>query len=368
MILSPLIRRPWLLALPVTAVVMLAASSMAPTTSGQTAPAASATPAAPTVATIASPAPALENEVAVRMLLPASIRDSVKLPVRKWARADMPDAPGGYVAFIATIYPIYDGQGGSTEWLLTNYLQWNGFQWLPAVADYPGYQLTDPADIFLARNLTDITAVSSPPGQDYRIFTVSYTGDGIVNPTLARTETSLEIYDLTDSTVWSRIITLRETDTSNPGYVLRHAEDVDFSFQLIDSSGLFAIVATVTDTDEVILTGSPAPGGTTLPPAGVTTTKTTEIYKWIDGIYVLQRQAPAGPTTPVADAPAVPVITATPAPAATAPAAAATAMPPRVVGTPAPAVSTSTPVPATATPPANPVPGSTATPRSGPAG
>lgn len=367
MTLTPFVRiarRPWLLALPGAAAVLVAALSLAPPiTSGQTAPAASATPAAPVAGGVASSAPALDNEAAVRTLLPASIRDSVKLPVRKWARVDMPDAPGGYIVFIATIYPIYDGQGGSTEWLLTNYLQWNGFQWLPGVADYAGYQLKDPDDIWLARNLTDITAVASPPGQDWRVFTVAYTGDGIVNSTLARTETLMEIYDLTDSTAWSRVITLSETDTSNPGYVLRHAEDVDWSFQVLDDSGLYSLVATVTDTDEVILTGSPAPAGAVLPAAGVSATKTTEVYKWIDGVYVLQRQAPA--PAPAASGPALPIVTATPSAPATAPAAAGTAAPPRVVATAPPAPVASAP---STTPAVGPAPISSATPRSGPAG
>lgn len=329
------LRRLWLLPAVVAAgAVALAVLSFAPgTTSGQTQPSPTATAtAAVATASIVSAAPQLDDEAAVRMLLPVSIRDSERLPVHKWARADMPNAPGGYLVFIATVYPIYDGQGGSSEWLLTNYLQWNGTQWVPGIADYPGRQLTSADDLWLARNLTDITAVPAPSDQDWKVFTVAYTADGLVSPTLARSETVVEIYDLTLTTVWSRTDYLRETDTGNAGYVEKRAEDVDWVFQDIDNDGLFELIATVKDSDEIILTGDSSSAN--LPAPGVTNTTSTEIYKWIDGVYVLQRQAPAASTA----------ATAAPAPTRT-----ATAVAPAVQGT---ATSSAAPRPAASPTPA----------------
>ena len=283
--------RLWLLpAFAVAAIFAVAAVSLPPsTTAGQTQP----SPTAAAASSAVSAAPAIDNDTAVRTLLPASVRNNTQLP-GKWARTDMPDAPGGYVVFIATVYPIYDGQGGSTVWLLTNYLQWDGRQWLIGLPDYPGRQLTSPDDLWLARNLTDISALAAPPAQDWKVFTVGYTADGLVSPSLAETETVVEIYDLTLATVWSRTDFFRSTDTSNAGYVERFAEDVEWVFQDIGGDGLFELIATVKDSDEIILTG--AVSAANLPAAGVTNTTTTEVYKWIDGVYVLQRTAPAQPS------------------------------------------------------------------------
>src|SRR5579884_1679419 len=104
---TPRFRRRWCaaaLALAVTfGLTMLAPSAGL----GQTHSAASPSPTADAnpanTATAAVPAsggaPSLDSDTAVRMLLPAAIRDSTRLPVRKWARADAPNAPGGYVVF-----------------------------------------------------------------------------------------------------------------------------------------------------------------------------------------------------------------------------------------------------------------------------
>src|SRR5262249_47442243 len=154
---------------------------------------------------------------------------------------------------IATMYPIYDGQGGSTEWLLTNYLQWDGTKWLLGAGDYPGVQLTSADDIWLAQNLTDISATPSPAGQDWRVFTVAYTGDGLVNSNLARTETVYGMYDLNLTTVWTRVGYLHEIDTSNAGYVDEKLENVDWTFKDVDNSGVASLVATVTDTETITL-------------------------------------------------------------------------------------------------------------------
>ncbi|HZQ36329.1 MAG TPA: hypothetical protein VFD32_10370, partial [Dehalococcoidia bacterium] len=103
----------WALLLTVCGMLGLLAAALAPGgTRGQTSPtgtpatlprsAASATPQPPIGGSAAQPAPLIENEDAVRAVLPAELQGSTRLPVRKWARADMPDAPGGYIVFIAT--------------------------------------------------------------------------------------------------------------------------------------------------------------------------------------------------------------------------------------------------------------------------
>jgi len=270
-------------AVPVTPVASLSGGGA----SRQPAPGQAVTPAA-------SPAPSIDNEVAVRAILPASIRDSTRLPVYKWARADIPDAPGGYVVFIAMMYPLRDRAGSVTDYSLVNYLQWDGAQWLLGAADYAGEVLRGD-DIFLARNLNDITAtrMASSRGQDYRTVGVTYSADGVVSSTLSRTETVSAIYDLTLTTLWSRVTTLREIDTSNRGYVLKHAQDVDATVRDTADGGS-NLIAAVFDTVETVFTGD-APAGARLPPPGIVTVTTTELYVWDGSRYVLQPDAaPAG--------------------------------------------------------------------------
>ena len=190
---------------------------------------------APGAQTGPTAAPVLDDDTAVRMVLPASVNGRDQLP-GKWARADMPNATGGYLVFISTIYPIYDGQGGATWYLLVNDLQWDGYQWDIGIRNYPG-QVLSGDDIWLAQNLTDITAAQSPPGQAWQVFTVAYTADGLVSPTLSRTETVVEIYDLTLTTVWSRVDSLSETDTSNPNAVEQRGEGVTWTFQDLEGTG-----------------------------------------------------------------------------------------------------------------------------------
>src|SRR5581483_3802790 len=298
----------------------------------------------------AQPAPLIENEDAVRAVLPAELQGSTRLPVRKWARADMPDAPGGYIVFIATIYPRYED---GSEWLLVNYLQWDGRQWQLGLSSYPGVQLKGD-DIWLAENLTDITALASPPGQSYRVFTVGYSADGAVSDNLHRTETVVQIYDLTLTTAWSRIDALQDIDTSNAAYTQEHDESVDWVFKDIDGDGISELIATVVDSDTVTLAAGVAPDPS-LPAAGTTTTTSTEVYKWKNGVFGLQS---AG--APPAAAPASP----TPAPAATTPtprSTAAPATPTRATATPA---NGRAPTPAAGTPTATAFPSSACPPAS----
>jgi hypothetical protein len=257
-------------------------------------------------------APALDSETAVRMLLPPSIQNSERLPVYKWGRADMPNAPGGYAVFIATVYPLRDDAGNSSDWLLANYLQWDGYQWVPGIPNYQGRKLLGD-DRWLAQNLTDITAVPSPPDQTWRVFTVGYTADGPVSAGLSRTETLVEIYDLSLTTVWSRVDTLDEIDSSNAGYTKEHTENVDWTFQDLDGDGISELVATVTDADTI--TRSDGTAGP--PPDGTTRSTSTEVYKWVDGVYVLQRQPPAPTPSPTPVAAGAPTRTPTPTPQST---------------------------------------------------
>jgi hypothetical protein len=316
-------RRLWPLggvAIAVAVVLAFAGSTPRPTLGQSASPtvvvtATGATPAVTTTSitstSAAQPAPPIDNETAVRAILPDSIRDSVRLPVYKWARADMPDAPGGYVVFIATVYPLRDDAGNVSDWLLANYLQWDGSEWLLGLSDYQGRKLMGD-DAWMAENLTDITALPSAPGQSWRVFTVAYTADGTVSPGFTRTETLVEIYDLTLTTVWSRIDYLRENDSTHAGYVKQHAEDVDWNFQDLDGNGISSLVATVTDVDTITQTDA---ADSTTPPSGTTRNVTTEVYKWLDGVYIQQRQPAAG-NQPMTGGPlpAAPSPTATPRP------------------------------------------------------
>ncbi len=329
----------WLLLLSVCGGLGVLAAALAPGgTRGQTsptgtpsaAPRGSATPQPPIGASSAQPAPPIENEDAVRAVLPADLQASARLPVRKWARADMPDAPGGYIVFIATIYPRYED---GSEWLLVNYLQWDGQQWRLARSDDPGVQLKGD-DIWLAENLTDITALASPPGQSYRVFTVGYTADGAVGDSLHRSETVVQIYDLTLTTVWSRVDALQDIDTSHAAYTLQHDESVDWVFKDIDGDGISELIATVVDSDTVTLADGVAPDPS-LPAAGTTTAASTEVYKWQNGVFTLQSAgaqptaAPAGPTpVPASPTPAPAAGTTTPRAAASATAARTATQPP----------------------------------------
>lgn len=275
-------------------------------------------------AAVTSPAPAVANDDAVRMILPSGMQGSDRLPVQLWARADMPDAPGGYVIFISTIYASTGAAGSASEWLLTNYLQWDGAQWLIGLPDTPGRQLQG-EQAWLAQNLTDVTAAPSPAGQAWRVFTVEYTGNGDVSPTLSRDETLVEIYDLGQQLrpVWSRIDSLTDIDTSNAGWVKTHSEEVDWTLKDIDGDGVAELIATVTDTDDIALTGAATSGAAT-PAPGTTQSTATEVYKWINGAYALQggqpaQGAPSGATpTATPSSPVAP--TATPVPTAPQPA------------------------------------------------
>jgi|GEM_PF-658468 len=302
---------------------VLAAALLAPgDTRGQTGPAVTPSAAPRTAASAtptpqppisggaaAQPAPPIQNEDAVRAVLPADLQGATRLPVRKWARADMPDAPGGYIVFIATIYPrLEDG----SEWLLVNYLQWDGQEWALGLSNYPGVQLKGD-DTWLAENLTDISALASPPGQSYRVFTVGYTADGAFSDSLHRTETVVQIYDLTLTTAWSRVDALQDIDTSHAAYTLEHGENVDWTFKDIDGDGISELVATVTDTDTVTLAAGVAPDPS-LPAAGTTTSVATEIYKWSNGVFSLQ--SVGAPLTAAASPTPAPATTPTPAPAA----------------------------------------------------
>lgn len=287
------------------AIGVAVAAGPARSTLGQT----SASPTVVVTATTNGPsaAPALDNETAVRMLLPPSIQNSERLPVYKWGRADMPNAPGGSIIFIATVYPLRDDAGNSSDWLLANYLQWDGFEWVPGLADYQGRKLLGD-DRWLAENLTDITALPSPPDQSWRVFTVGYTADGQVSPGFSRTESLVEIYDLTLTTVWSRVDALDEVDSSNAGYTREHTENVDWTFQDLDGDGISELVATITDVDTITRSD-----GTAGPPAAGTTRGTsTEVYTWVDGVYVLQRQPPAGQPQTGGPLPPAPTPSATP--------------------------------------------------------
>jgi hypothetical protein len=298
----------------------VASPAPATATAAATVPAASATagPAATTPAAAGSQAaPALDNDTAVRMILPAQFRNATTLP-GKWARADMPYAPGGYIVFIATVYPATDDQGNSAYWLLTNYLQWDGTQWVAGIGAYQGRKLVGD-DLWLAQNLYDITALPSPPEQTWNVFTVGYSAQGLVSPTLARQEQLVEIYDLTLTTVWSRVAYQQDIDTGNAGYVKTTTQHVDWTFKDLDGDGIAELIATVNTQTDIALTGDPSP---TLPAAGTTTTIATETYKWIDGVYVLLRQAPAASATAAPAAPTqapatTPSQTPTPAPSAT---------------------------------------------------
>ncbi|HLZ71940.1 MAG TPA: FKBP-type peptidyl-prolyl cis-trans isomerase [Dehalococcoidia bacterium] len=345
-------RLPWLVAS--AAGLLLAAAAFAPGgTRGQASPSATATPrsTATTATTAPQPAPPIQNDDAVRAVLPADLQGSTRLPVRKWARADMPDAPGGYVVFIATIYPRFED---NSEWLLVNYLQWDGQQWQLALGGYAGVQLQGD-DIWLAEHLTDITALASPPGQSYRVFTVAYTADGAFSDTLQRTETVVQIYDLTLTTAWSRVDALQDIDSSHAAYTLEHDESVDWIFKDLDGDGISELVATVTDTDTVTLAAGVAPDPS-LPAAGTTTTTSTEVYKWSNGVFSLQSlgapPAAAASTTPTPAPPAA----ATRSPAAATPPPATPSRSPAPAGSAATPAPTGTSFPASACPPASAYP------------
>ncbi|MHB8575732.1 MAG: hypothetical protein ACYDCQ_10425 [Dehalococcoidia bacterium] len=310
------LRRMWpLAAIAGTVALALALAGSAPhTILGQDNPSASATPAASAAPATATPgsqaAPALDNDTAVRMILPAQFRNATTLP-GKWARADMPYAPGGYIVFIATVYPATDDQGNSAYWLLTNYLQWDGAQWVAGIGAYQGRKLVGD-DLWLAQNLYDITALPSPPEQTWNVFTVGYSAQGLVSPTLARQEQLVEIYDLTLTTVWSRVAYQQDIDTGSAGYVKTTTQNVDWTFKDLDGDGIAELIATVNTQTDITLTGDPSP---TLPAAGTTTATATETNKWIDGVYVLLRQPPAASAT--AAPAAAPTRTPTSAPSAT---------------------------------------------------
>src|SRR5207248_1215516 len=110
-----LMRRTWPLAAIAGVVTLaLALAGLAPgPTQGQSNPSATPSPtgtasavssatASATSTAAATPsaqaAPAIDNETAVRIVLPAQVSNATTLP-GKWARADMPYAPGGYVVF-----------------------------------------------------------------------------------------------------------------------------------------------------------------------------------------------------------------------------------------------------------------------------
>ncbi|HZQ35341.1 MAG TPA: FKBP-type peptidyl-prolyl cis-trans isomerase, partial [Dehalococcoidia bacterium] len=184
-------------------------------------------------------------------------------------------------------------------------------------------------------------------GQNYRVFTVGYTADGAVSDTLHRTETVVQIYDLTLTTVWSRVDALQDIDTSHAAYTLEHDESVDWTFKDLDGDGISELIATAMDSDTVTLADGVAPDPS-LPAAGTSTTTSTEVYKWQNGVFTLQ--SAGSPPAAAAGSP-------TPAPAARTPTpravTAATPTPGRSA-TPAPARGSATPA---VTPAASPAAG-----------
>lgn len=276
-----------------------------------TAAASSATTGTTSAAAQAGPEQPIENDDAVRLVLPADIQNSTKLPVKKWARADMWDASGVHTVFIATIFPYVESGGSASYRLIANYLRWDGAEWAPALPGYGGVALTGD-NLWLAQNLNDITAYATPPDSIYQGFVVTFTAQGQYSATDVRTETVAAIYDMTLNESWSRMLHLQDVDTSNPGYTSTHSEDVDWAFQTVN--GAVGIVANVTDTDQIALTG---PADPSLPQPGTTQTTSTETYiLGSDGTFVSlspggappqpATSPPAGTSTPAAATSATP--------------------------------------------------------------
>lgn len=331
----------------------------------------------------AGPEQPIDNDAAVRLVLPASIQNSAQLPVTKWARADLYGTSSGHLIFIATVFPYTESDGSASYRLITNELQWDGAAWTPALPNYTGITL-DGDNLWLAQNLTDITAYPVPPASGYTGFYATLSAQGPYSGAVARAETVGALYALTLNESWSRVQHLQDVDTSNAGYTTTHTEDVAWSFQPVnDATG---IVANVTDTDEIALTGAADPS---LPQPGTTQTASTETYLLSsDGTFValspggmsaqpaVPSAATAAPTAPAATTPApavsatlIPVqlttatATATPARAATACAAPGILVPRGIAAPP-----TCGPTPAATVPQGTPIPQSTATPNGTAAG
>jgi hypothetical protein len=278
----------------------------------------------------ATPAPGpeqpLANDDAVRLVLPTDIRNagSDRLPVRMWARADMYGTSLGHVIFVTTIFPYTESDGTRDDRLVANVLAWNGTAWVPQQLDNTGAPLAGD-NAWLAQNLTDISAYATGTGGLFTGFYATFSASGPYSAALTREETVVAVYDLAANQVWSRVVHLKDVDTSTPGVIATHAEDVDWSFKKVGNQP--GIVANVTDTDTIALTGD-ASGGN-LPEPGTTTTTATETYVFNNGQFV--SLTPSGPP-PQAAPPTTPAGTATPG---------GTPAPASV--TPAPAVPTPTP-------------------------
>jgi hypothetical protein len=278
----------------------------------------------------------ITNSDAVRLVLPADIRDNGsvenKLPVYKWSRADMYNTTAGHLVFITTILPYTESDGTQDVRLISNFLSWDGAEWTPQLQNYLGIALTGDS-IWLANNLTDISAYSTPADSVFQGFFATYSASGTYSDGVTRDETVAAVYDLTPSEVWTRVTHLQEVDSSNTGWVATHTEDADWAFKNLN--GKPGIAVTVTDSDTIDLTG--AGDASAAPPTGTTTTTSTETYVLGPGGFVsLTPGAPPSAPSAASPSPAgTPVATPGETPAPVGPSAGPTA-PPIQPPTPAP--------------------------------
>ena len=282
----------------------------------------------------------IANIDAVRLVLPADFRDVGRpdhLPVYKWSRADMYGTSAGHIIFITTIFPAVESDGTRDDRLIADFLTWDGAEWTPQLVDDAGVVLTGD-NAWLAENLTDISAYSTAPDAAFTGFTVTYSASGQYTSGVTREETVAAVYDLTPAQVWSRVVHLKDVDSSNAGWTATHQEDADWSFKSVN--GRTGIVASVTDTDTVALTGAVAPDAA--PPAGTTTTTSSESYVLGPNGFVSLTPGGAPPQlspTPAGTAAPSSASSTTPGPQASAivtaaPTAPPTAAPPTATATP----------------------------------